>query len=52
MQVQLPQLDEDNFAQLQDELKEIKEFKDQIYLQIKTTTAIAQKDLRESEAQP
>lgn len=46
MQVELPQLEEED--SLDDEIQEMKDFKDQIYLQIKTSTSIAQKDLKEN----
>lgn len=45
MQVELPQIDEEASEELQAQVDEIKDFRDQIYLQIKTSTEIAQKDL-------
>lgn len=45
MHVELPQIDEEASEELQAQVDEIKDFRDQIYLQIKTSTEIAQKDL-------
>lgn len=47
MQVELPQLDEED-SDLESEVEEIKEFRDQIFAQIETSTEIAKKDLKES----
>ena len=52
MQVELPMISEETSNDLEDEIQEIKEFRDQIYLQIKTSTQIAQKDLRENVTTP
>lgn len=52
MQVELPQLNEETSEDLEGEIQEIKEFRDQIYLQIKTSTLIAQKDLKENITAP
>ena len=52
MQVELPMISDENSSDLEGEIQEIKEFRDQIYLQIKTSTQIAQKDLRENVTVP
>lgn len=49
MQVELPQIGEEiTSTELAEQIDEIKDFRDQIYLQIQTSTEIAQKDLKEN----
>lgn len=52
MEVELPQLSEEVENDLDEQIEEIKDFRDQIYLQIQTSTEIAQKDLKENILSP
>lgn len=48
MQVELPQISDKPSNDLEAQIDEIKDFREQIFLQIQTSTEIAQKDLKEN----